>query len=188
MYRIIFYIYLIFFSFIFSFQKESNTESWYFYFGSGPSTFSEALDTIPGLANSRAYDMGFYWHKNLQTIIGLGLTGKSESIKNKNLELEKEYDVVLGPSLNLIHFKDNFGKGVFYRLGVGFSQAQFSIQEFGEKIFEGPEDRGIGFILGSGYSLEYKQKSRYMLGLYLGASMFEEKIETYVNLVFNGLW
>ena len=188
MYRIIFYIYLIFFSFIFSFQKESNTESWYFNFGMGSSTFSEATDTIPGIAYSRAYDMGIYWHYKLNTLFGVGLFGKEEIVIDENLDLEKEVGISNAPSFNIIHFKDHFGKGIFYRLGLGFSERNYEVQKDGEKIIDGPDDIGIGFLFGGGYSFDYKGKTRYMLGLYLGASMFEEKIETYVNLVFNGLW
>ena len=189
MYSIKFYIVLTFFSILSSNSNDTHTESWYFNFGTGSSTFSEATDTIPGVAYSRAYDMGFYWHYKLNTLFGIGLVGKSETVIDKNLELEKEVSVFVGPSFNVIHFKDNFGKGIFYRLGLGFSERSYEVQKDGEKIVDRPEDIGIGFLFGGGYSYDYKGKSRYMLGIYLGTSILDDdSIETYVNVVFNGLW
>lgn len=189
MYNIRLFIILFLFSFLFSNETNSKIESWYFNFGTGSSTFSEATDTIPGFANSTGYDFGFYWHYKLNTLIGIGLVGKQETVKDEDLEIEKEISVYLGPSINMIHFKDNFGKGIFYRLGIGFCQRGYEVQQYGKKIIDKPEDNGLGFIFGGGYSFNYKDKSRYMLGVYLGSSIFEDNsIETYLNVVFNGLW
>ena len=189
MYLIKFYIVLIFFSILFSSTNDTHTESWYFNFGMGSSTFSEATDTIPGFAYSRAYDMGIYWHYKLNTLFGVGLFGKEEIVIDENLDLEKEVGISNAPSFNIIHFKDYFGKGIFYRLGLGFSERNYEVQKDGEKIIDGPDDIGIGFLFGGGYSFDYKGKTRYMLGLYLGTSILDDdSIETYVNVVFNGLW
>tara|TARA_B100000073_G_scaffold144193_1_gene118700 strand:- start:37 stop:606 length:570 start_codon:yes stop_codon:yes gene_type:complete len=189
LYLIKFYIVLIFFSILFSSANDTHTESWYFNFGTGSSTVSEATDTIPGFAYSRAYDMGFYWHYKLNTLFGIGLVGKGEKVIDRNLDLEKEVSVFVGPSFNMIHFKDHFGKGIFYRLALGLSQRGYEVQKDGEKIIDRPEDIGIGFLFGGGYSFDYKGKSRYMMGIYLGTSILDDdSIESYVNVVLNGLW
>ena len=72
----------------------------------------------------------------------------------------------------------------------GEDQARYIIvTNNGEKIIDRPEDIGIGFLFGGGYSFDYKGKTRYMLGLYLGTSILDDdSIESYVNLVFNGIW
>lgn len=189
MYNIRFFIILFSFSFLFSNETNAKIESWYFSFGMGSSTFSEATDTIPGIAYSRAYDMGFYWHYKLNTLFGVGLFGKEEIVIDENLDLEKEVGISNAPSFNIIHFQDNFGKGIFYRLGLGFSERNYEVQKDNEKIIDRPDDIGIGFLFGGGYSFDYKGKTRYMLGLYLGTSILEDNsIETYLNVVFNGLW
>ena len=70
------------------------------------------------------------------------MVGKGETVIDKDLELEKEVSVFVGPSFNVIHFKDNFAKGIFYRLGLGFSERSYEVQKDGEKIVDRPEDIG----------------------------------------------
>ena len=40
------------------------------------------------------------------------------------------------PSLNLIHFKNDFGRGIFFRLGIGLADASFEETINDEIIYE----------------------------------------------------
>ena len=166
-------------SFIFLNTNEPKTENWYFLGGSGISSTGE----IGGVGTGTAFDAGFYWHYNKNTLYGFGVTGKSETLFIEE-ELRKKFDLTILPSLNLIHFKNDFGRGVFFRLGIGLADASFEETINDEIIYEN-QLFGLGYVMGCGYSYDYKGKSRYMFSVQYGNSSVSLD---YISFKFTGLW
>ena len=147
MYKSKFYFILILFSLTFLNTKDNKTKNWYFlegsgmtenwYFlgGSGMSSISEIKSDDLGLVNGTSYDIGFYWHYNQNTLYGLGMIGKSESLNIEEQNLRKQFNLII-PSLNLIHFKNNFGSGIFFRLGIGPADVGFKEMINDEEIID----------------------------------------------------
>ena len=196
MYKSKFYFILILFSLTFLNTKDNKTKNWYFlegsgmtenwYFlgGSGMSSISEIKSDDLGLVNGTSYDIGFYWHYNQNTLYGLGMIGKSESINIEEQNLRKQFNLII-PSLNLIHFKNNFGSGIFFRLGIGPADVGFKEMINDEEIIDETEFNGLGYVMGCGFSLDYKGKSRYMLSMQYGNTTIGHD---YISFVFSGLW
>tara|TARA_Y100000591_G_scaffold144727_1_gene124363 strand:- start:39 stop:647 length:609 start_codon:yes stop_codon:yes gene_type:complete len=202
MYKSKFYIILILFSATFSNTENNKTKNWYFldgsgitedwYFlgGSGYSTISAIQSDYPGSVNGMSYDIGFYWHYNQNTLYGLGMAGKSESLKNEEQNLRKKFNLLI-PSFNLIHFKDNFGSGIFFRFGIGHADAGFKeevINNIRDHVNREVDSNGIGYIFGFGYSVDYKGKSRYMLSMQYCNTSNKPVGWDYFGFVFTGLW
>jgi len=166
-------------SFIFLNTNEPKTENWYFLGGSGISSTGE----IGGVGTGTAFDAGFYWHYNKNTLYGFGVTEKSETIENEQQNLIKQFNLTI-PSLNFIHYKDHFGRGIFFRLNIGMANASF-IEKINDEIIYENKQNGLGYVMGCGFSLDYKGKSRYMLSLQYGNSTVSLD---YLSFVFTGLF
>ena len=169
-------------SFIFLNTNEPKTENWYFFGGGGLATSTEICSGC--IANS--YDMVFFWHYNKNSLYGFGITGKSETedyllaeqniIKQLNLHI---------PSLNFIHYINDFGSGMFLRLGIGVANTHYIEKINDEIIYENKSKKGLGYVMGCGYSYDFKGKSRYMLSIQYGNSTVSHD---YISFVFTGLW
>ena len=170
-------------SFIFLNTNEPKTENWYFLGGSGISSTGEIQADDLGSVNGTSMDVGFYWHYNKNTLYGFGVTGKSETLFIEQ-ELRKKFDLTILPSLNLIHFKNDFGRGIFFRLGIGLADASFEETINDEIIYEN-QLFGLGYVMGCGYSYDYKGKSRYMISVEYGNSSVSLD---YFSFKFTGLW
>ena len=170
-------------SFIFLNTNEPKTENWYFLGGSGISSTGEIQADDLGSVNGTSIDVGFYWHYNKNTLYGFGVTEKSETLFSEQ-ELRKKFDLTILPSLNFIHYKDHFGRGIFFRLGIGMANASF-IEKINDEIIYENKQNGLGYVMGCGFSLDYKGKSRYMLSMQYGNSTVSLD---YLSFVFTGLW
>ena len=166
-------------SFIFLNTNEPKTENWYFLGGSGMATSTEI--NVGGIAN--AFDAVFYWHYNKNSLYGFGITGKSETEEIEEQNLLKQLNLTI-PSLNFIHYINNFGSGAFFRLGIGMANTRF-IEKINDEIIYENKQNGLGYVMGMGVSYDFKGKSRYMLSMQYGNSTVSHD---YISFGFTGLW
>ena len=140
-------------------EMESNTESWYTYWGVGyskviyPHELQVIIDSFNDQDGTRhtpvALDMfGFYWHITGNTIAGVNINGVGDRFaKAGSWSQINQY--IYGVSF--MHFPGNvFGSGLFARTDFGL--VKLVIQESNGKTTV--SNSGLGVLAGGGWSFD----------------------------------
>ena len=159
------------------------TEDWYFSFGFGPS-LTNNMEDVTDDVSSAGIDFAFYWHRTPKTIMGIGINGKYDSYSD--IFGSMQYNLY-NYSINSINYFNSFGKGPFWRCDIGAAKANALVSSiFGSETEN--SDWGVGASLGGGYSIDFKGKTRLLIGLYATSLQIEGESESYINFMINGLW
>ena len=141
-------------------EEESNTESWYTYWGLGianvsyPSDLQTVIDYLKkqdGVDNmSLSLDLlGFYWHVAPQTIAGVIINSAGDRY-TYNSESFQINQYIYGASI--IHYPGaQFGSGFFLRADAGL--AKIVVQD--SDCNSTGSNSGFGFLAGGGWSVDF---------------------------------
>lgn len=141
-------------------EMESNTESWYTYWGIGsgsvgyPAELQIVIDYLndqDGVTNtSIALDMlGFYWHLSPKTIGGVIINGVGDRFEVNGESMQINQYTYGG---SFMHYPGkSFGSGLFVRADIGL--AKLVIQESGGSSTS--SESGFGILVGGGWSFDF---------------------------------
>ena len=114
--------------------------------------------------------------------MGIGINGKWDSDSFGSIQYN-----LYNYSINSINYFNSFGKGAFWRYDLGAATANLQVSSiFGSEAEN--SDWGFGASLGGGYSIDFKGKTRLLIGLYATSLQIDGESESYVNFMINGLW
>lgn len=142
-------------------EMESNTESWYTYWGIGsggvdyPAELQVVIDHLNDqdsvTVRSFALDiLGFYWHLSPKTIGGVIINGMWNRFEVNGESMQINQYTYGG---SFIHYPGkSFGNGLFVRADIGLARIVVDQESGGSSA---SSESGFGILVGGGWSFDF---------------------------------